>query len=201
MGTRSTAPISSACGATLRRCEPALQPGGGPLRLGAHRDIVNSRPVLRRGLEDVSPSRSSSSSGGGSRSPSWLPWPSGALVTKLGRASVSSPTTGSWARLTATAEKPRPRAAHRSHRHTRTAPSRSAGEARYDRARSLAIGIRPGSFALEIAQETGGASRVLGAGHRRSGASRPLASTEGVFTETAGGVTMANLKRPSPTRA
>jgi threonine synthase len=62
-------------------------------------------------------------------------------------------------------------------------------------ARSLAIGSpADGVFAMQIARQTGGAitwcteQEIVDGIHL-------LASTEGVFTETAGGVTIANLKR------
>ena len=62
-------------------------------------------------------------------------------------------------------------------------------------ARSLAIGSpADGSFALEIARETGGAIEWC-TGREILEGIELLASTEGVFTETAGGVTIANLKR------
>jgi threonine synthase len=62
-------------------------------------------------------------------------------------------------------------------------------------ARSLAIGNpADGYFALRIARETGGAIEWCAEAEIREGISL-LAETEGVFTETAGGVTIANLKR------
>ena len=62
-------------------------------------------------------------------------------------------------------------------------------------ARSLAIGSpADGSFALEIARETGGTIEWCTEREILEGIEL-LASTEGVFTETAGGVTIANLKR------
>jgi threonine synthase len=62
-------------------------------------------------------------------------------------------------------------------------------------ARSLAIGSpADGYFALRVARETGGAIEWCEESEILEGV-RLLASTEGVFTETAGGVTIANLKR------
>ncbi|HET9249415.1 MAG TPA: threonine synthase [Actinomycetota bacterium] len=62
-------------------------------------------------------------------------------------------------------------------------------------ARSLAIGSpADGSFALEVARQTGGAIEWCTEVEILEGIEL-LASTEGVFTETAGGVTIANLKR------
>ena len=62
-------------------------------------------------------------------------------------------------------------------------------------ARSLAIGSpADGAFALEVARETGGAIEWCAEAEILDGI-RLLAATEGVFTETAGGVTIANLKR------
>jgi threonine synthase len=62
-------------------------------------------------------------------------------------------------------------------------------------ARSLAIGSpADGSFALQVARETEGAIEWCEEAEILEGV-RLLASTEGVFTETAGGVTIANLKR------
>lgn len=62
-------------------------------------------------------------------------------------------------------------------------------------ARSLAIGApADGYFALKVARETGGHIGWCTEGEIVDGI-RLLASTEGVFTETAGGVTIANLKR------
>jgi threonine synthase len=62
-------------------------------------------------------------------------------------------------------------------------------------ARSLAIGSpADGYFALKVARETGGHIEWCTEQEIRDGI-QLLASTEGVFTETAGGVTMANLKR------
>jgi len=62
-------------------------------------------------------------------------------------------------------------------------------------ARSLAIGApADGYFALKVARETGGHIEWCTEQEIREGISL-LASTEGVFTETAGGVTIANLKR------
>src|SRR6185503_8875237 len=62
-------------------------------------------------------------------------------------------------------------------------------------ARSLAIGSpADGYFALQVARETGGVIEWCTEAEILEGI-RLLASTEGVFTETAGGVTIANLKR------
>jgi len=62
-------------------------------------------------------------------------------------------------------------------------------------ARSLAIGNpADGYFALKVARETGGAIEWCTEDEIREGI-HLLAETEGVFTETAGGVTIANLKR------
>jgi threonine synthase len=62
-------------------------------------------------------------------------------------------------------------------------------------ARSLAIGApADGFFALKVARETGGHIEWCTEQEIREGI-RLLASTEGVFTETAGGVTIANVKR------
>ena len=62
-------------------------------------------------------------------------------------------------------------------------------------ARSLAIGApADGYFAMKVARETRGHIEWCTEQEIREGISL-LASTEGVFTETAGGVTIANLKR------
>ena len=62
-------------------------------------------------------------------------------------------------------------------------------------ARSLAIGTpADGYFALKVARETGGHIGWCTEQEILEGVAL-LASTEGVFTETAGGVTIANLKR------
>ena len=62
-------------------------------------------------------------------------------------------------------------------------------------ARSLAIGApADGFFALTVARQTGGHIEWCTEQQIRDGI-RLLASTEGVFTETAGGVTIANLQR------
>ena len=62
-------------------------------------------------------------------------------------------------------------------------------------ARSLAIGSpADGYFALQVARETGGVIEWCTEAEILDGI-KLLASTEGVFTETAGGVTIANLKR------
>jgi threonine synthase len=62
-------------------------------------------------------------------------------------------------------------------------------------ARSLAIGApADGFFAMKVARETGGHIGWCTEQEIREGI-QLLASTEGVFTETAGGVTIANLKR------
>jgi threonine synthase len=62
-------------------------------------------------------------------------------------------------------------------------------------ARSLAIGNpADGMFALQVARQTGGAIEWCTEAEILDGIEL-LASTEGVFTETAGGVTVANLKR------
>ena len=62
-------------------------------------------------------------------------------------------------------------------------------------ARSLAIGNpADGYFALKVARETGGVIEWCTEDEIREGIFL-LAETEGVFTETAGGVTIANLKR------
>jgi threonine synthase len=62
-------------------------------------------------------------------------------------------------------------------------------------ARSLAIGNpADGGFALKVARKTGGAIEWCTEPEIIEGI-RLLAETEGVFTETAGGVTIANLKR------
>jgi threonine synthase len=62
-------------------------------------------------------------------------------------------------------------------------------------ARSLAIGApADGFYALQVARETGGSIEACTEQEIVDGI-RLLASTEGVFTETAGGVTIANLRR------
>ena len=62
-------------------------------------------------------------------------------------------------------------------------------------ARSLAIGApADGFYALQVARETGGAIGSCTEQEIIDGI-RLLAETEGVFTETAGGVTIANLRR------
>jgi threonine synthase len=62
-------------------------------------------------------------------------------------------------------------------------------------ARSLAIGNpADGMFALQVSRQTGGAIGWCTEAEILEGI-QLLASTEGVFTETAGGVTIANLKR------
>ena len=62
-------------------------------------------------------------------------------------------------------------------------------------ARSLAIGNpADGMFALQVSRQTGGAIEWCTEAEILDGIEL-LASTEGVFTETAGGVTVANLKR------
>jgi len=62
-------------------------------------------------------------------------------------------------------------------------------------ARSLAIGApADGYFAVKVARETGGHIEWCGEDEIVQGV-QLLASTEGVFTETAGGVTIANLRR------
>jgi threonine synthase len=62
-------------------------------------------------------------------------------------------------------------------------------------ARSLAIGSpADGMFAMQVARQTGGAIEWCTEPEIIEGI-QLLASTEGVFTETAGGVTIANLKR------
>ncbi len=62
-------------------------------------------------------------------------------------------------------------------------------------ARSLAIGSpADGSYALQVARQTGGAIGSCTETEIVEGIGL-LAQTEGVFTETAGGVTIANLKR------
>lgn len=62
-------------------------------------------------------------------------------------------------------------------------------------ARSLAIGApADGFYALQVARQTGGAIGWCTEDEIVDGI-RLLAETEGVFTETAGGVTIANLKR------
>jgi threonine synthase len=62
-------------------------------------------------------------------------------------------------------------------------------------ARSLAIGNpADGMFALQVARQTGGVIEWCTESEILDGVEL-LASTEGVFTETAGGVTVANLKR------
>ena len=62
-------------------------------------------------------------------------------------------------------------------------------------ARSLAIGNpADGMFAMQVSRQTGGAIEWCTEREIVEGV-RLLASTEGVFTETAGGVTVANLKR------
>jgi len=62
-------------------------------------------------------------------------------------------------------------------------------------ARSLAIGNpADGMFAMQVSRQTGGAIEWCTEEEIREGITL-LAETEGVFTETAGGVTIANLKR------
>jgi len=62
-------------------------------------------------------------------------------------------------------------------------------------ARSLAIGSpADGMFAMQVARETGGHIEWCTEDEIREGITL-LAETEGVFTETAGGVTIANLRR------
>jgi threonine synthase len=62
-------------------------------------------------------------------------------------------------------------------------------------ARSLAIGSpADGMFAMQVSRQTNGAIEWCTEREILEGIEL-LASTEGVFTETAGGVTVANLKR------
>ena len=68
-------------------------------------------------------------------------------------------------------------------------------------ARSLAIGNpADGYYALKVAEETGGAIGHVSDDEVVAGI-RLLAETEGIFAETAGGVTVANLKRFAETGA
>src|SRR5205807_10641636 len=62
-------------------------------------------------------------------------------------------------------------------------------------AKSLAIGNpADGIYALDVVRSTGGAFAAVSEGEIVEGI-RLLATTEGVFTETAGGVTIATLRR------
>ena len=62
-------------------------------------------------------------------------------------------------------------------------------------AKSLAIGNpAAGMYALNVLEETGG-SAVAAREHEEVEGIRLLAETEGIFTETAGGVVIAGLRR------
>ena len=68
-------------------------------------------------------------------------------------------------------------------------------------AKSLAIGDpADGPYALELARKTGGTVEAVGDDEIRGGI-RLLAETTGIFTETAGGVTIATLRKLAETHA
>ena len=68
-------------------------------------------------------------------------------------------------------------------------------------AKSLAIGDpADGPYALELARSTGGEVEAVSDDEIRDGI-RLLAETTGIFTETAGGVTVATLRKLAEARA
>ena len=173
----------------LRRREPPLLPGGRPLRLGPGQH--QPARLLRRGLEDRWPSRSPSSSAGGCRRRWWRRW----------RAARCSP---SWRRDSASSARP---GWCRARRRGSTAP-RPSGCAPIVRLvegggdqlepvhaehhRALDRDRQPGGRPLrrDAIRSTGGWAAGVSETALVDGI-RLLAETTGVFTETAGGVTVA----------
>ena len=124
-----------------------------------------------------------------------VPIASGALLTKIHRAF------GELIAIGAVEEKPyrvsgaQPEGCRRSRRRSWTAPRTSRRSSRTrSRGRSRSARRPTGSSRCKVSRETGGHIEWCTEQEILEGI-QLLASTEGVFTETAGGVTVANLKR------
>ena len=171
----------------LRRCEPAVHAGGGSLRLG----IRQHQPprVLRRGREDDG-SKSPSSWAGASRATSCRRSPAGRCCRASFAGSASS-ATSAWSTATcraSTRRRRRVRAGHqRARKRARASPARAARTPSPSRSPSA---ILPTTHQV---LEARGAGRVGRRRHRSEiiDAIQLLAETEGIFTEPAGGTTLA----------
>ena len=177
----------------LRRREPALPGAGRRARLGVRER--EHEALLRRGLEDASPTRWPSSSAGSCPTAWSAPIASGSLFTKIARGFEE------WREVGllegdlpvfngAQAEGCSPVA----RRGRRGATSASPGGPSTI-AKSLAIGNpADGPYALDLAGAPSGGIDSVTDDEIRAGI-QLLAETTGVFTETAGGVTTAVLKK------
>ena len=177
----------------LRRREPALHRAF----LGARLGVRQREPaaVLRRGLEDagVRDRRAARLRAAGPRGRSGglrlAVHEDRARIRGVARARASSRAP------CRTSTAPRRPAARPWPRRSRTART-SAGPVKPDTiAKSLAIGNpADGPYALELARRSGGSVESVGDQEIRDGI-RLLAETTGIFTETAGGVTTAVLRK------
>ena len=167
------------------------------LSVGARLGVRQREPaaVLRGGLEDARRSRSPSSSASSCRTAWWLRWPP-ARCSRRSRAGSRSGS--SWA--SSRAGLPHFNGAQA----TGCSPVATAFEDGKDFcrpvkpdtiAKSLAIGNpADGPYALELARRSGGSVESVSDQEIRDGI-RLLAETTGIFTETAGGVTTAVLRK------
>ena len=124
------------------------------------------------------------------------PIASGSLFTKIGRGFAEWLELGLLQRRPADLQR-RPGAGllARSRRPTRTGATSAAGASPDTIAKSLAIGNpADGPYALDLARSTGGGIDAVTDDEILAGM-RLLAETTGIFTETAGGVTIATLRK------
>ncbi len=186
----------------LRRREPPVRAGRRPLRLG-YRQRQPAR-LLRRRLARRWPSRSPSSSGWRLPTAVVTPMAGGSLVTKLrkGFTRVRATPASSTGQLPRASTAPRPRGAPQSSVSSRAATTCSCRKYRTPSRAHIAIGnpadgryAQPRSFATAAARRQSVSDAELVAGIRL------LAETSGVFTETAGGVTVAATPRARRRRA
>ena len=134
---------------------------------------------------------------GGRLPTTWsCPWPRAASSPRSPRASPSStPSACSTRSPTSGCRAPRPRAARRWPRPSPRAPTPSGRSSPHTIAKSLAIGNpADGWYALETVRKSGGAFAAVTDDEILDGI-RLLARTEGIFAETAGGVTIATLAK------
>ena len=183
----------------LRRRQPALhraEPDARPGRSSTS-TFARTTPRARR----RSPSRRSSSSAGTSRTASSLRSPPARCSPRSPRACATG-SSWDWSRASCRpSAAPRPRAARRSPPPSRRAGTSASPSAQPETiAKSLAIGDpADGPYALELARSTGGVIESVTDDEIRDGI-RLLAETTGVFTETAGGVTVGVLTKLAETR-
>ncbi len=182
----------------LRRRQPALHRGLGRARLGVREH--QHAPVLRRGLEDARV-RDRRAARLGAAGPGRVRRSPPGRCSRRSPAGSRSGSSSAWSRASCRRST--------APRRTGCSPVASAFEAGQDFcrpvkpdtiAKSLAIGNpADGPYALDLARRTGGSVDSVTDDEIRDGI-KLLARTTGIFTETAGGVTIAVLAKLAAAR-